>query len=246
MSPNAPATGGRAFTLMELLVVIAIVALLAALLLPALHRAKQKAHQVACLSNQRQINLSYRLHRENDDSLDGPGARDWFVQECGRKELGWICPSAPLAKTDPPRQEHGPLRGGTILTAWSTQGWLEGVNLPTNDFRAGSYAANEWLHGWKFDGSNGPLTPGPWHSEILRLCFLMENQIIHPASTPVVADGLNNAVLPRAMNWPPSQLTWDGNDWYPINMTTVAIPRHGNRPNPVPREWPADQPLPGA
>ena len=52
----------RAFTLIELLVAVGTIALLAALLLPALSRAKMKTHQVVCLSNQRQLNLSYRMH----------------------------------------------------------------------------------------------------------------------------------------------------------------------------------------
>ena len=138
----------KAFTLIELLVVISIIALLLAILMPALQRVKKQAKAAVCQSNVKQWGLIFRLYADDNEgklpqsiaggSLDAQEAY-WIVATLPYYENKKIrlCPSTKVIR-GPTNRSHG----GT-LAAWGpfdpggTSEWWA-------DFDTGSYGINEW------------------------------------------------------------------------------------------------------
>ncbi len=129
-------TRSPAFTLIELLVVIAIIAILAAMLLPAVARAKEFGRRAACMNNIRQLNLSLTMYsQENEDALPTrASSTHWWptLLYDGYQNLRLlVCPSD---VPNPPSNGSGRSAPDDAPRSYIMNGWNDyfGSMRPTN------------------------------------------------------------------------------------------------------------------
>jgi prepilin-type N-terminal cleavage/methylation domain-containing protein len=211
----------KGFTLIELLVVIAIIALLMAILMPALARVKEQARTIGCIANLRQWGLFCALYTEANDGKfwTGIGATGYYwpwqldkdIKDWKNNET-WFCPTAKKPNTDEDGVTAPTLN---IYNAWGIYRNNEGGYSAGTNGIAGSYGLNGYV-------LNIPVS-GSYEGGVSAEDGFRNSNEPGVANVPLMLDSLRFDLWPLDTHAPEQDefAAWTGN-----NMARCCINRH--------------------
>jgi prepilin-type N-terminal cleavage/methylation domain-containing protein/prepilin-type processing-associated H-X9-DG protein len=147
ISPNSPKFPRYAFTLIELLVVIAIIAILAGMLLPALAKAKARAHKIACLNNTKQMSIGSQLYADEDSQGALTGVANysdddlnWYFPRYVSNLKSFECPA--MANKHEVRDTRSALGPGPTVIVEGVPGYQERLHDDSRNWKISDLVNN--------------------------------------------------------------------------------------------------------